>query len=92
MASFLTRVELHCATSADYDKLHAAMLALNFSKFIAGDDGSRYELPTAEYYCSGEVSAEQVKVLADQAAVSTGRRYWVIAAQYSYAAWTLQQA
>ena len=49
MARFTTRVELHGASSDDYERLHRAMEAGGFSRQITGDNGKTYRLPTAEY-------------------------------------------
>ena len=42
MANFTVRVELHQATGADYDALHAAMEQVGFSRLITGDNGQTY--------------------------------------------------
>ncbi len=50
MSRFTTRVELHNARSYDdYARLHAQMEGRGFTRTIQGDDGVRYQLPSAEY-------------------------------------------
>jgi hypothetical protein len=88
--SFITRVELHGATAEDYVRLHGAMTAANFHRTIVGDDGVQYQLPTAEYFSHGpDLTAPQVRHLADQAAQTTGRSSWVLVCQYAAGAWRL---
>ena len=89
MAMFLTRVELHSATGADYDRLHVEMAKQKFSRTIPADDGSRYQLPTAEYYSQGDLSVEAVRKLADVAIAATGKSAWVISVRWDMASWRL---
>lgn len=89
MAQFITRVELHGASGEDYSRLHAAMTARKFHRFITADDGQRYQLPTAEYYSHGEITKETVRDLASSAAESTRRPFWVLVTEYKSAAWRL---
>jgi len=49
MTSYMVRVELHDADGDDYADLHAAMEKQGFVRWIAGGDGSKDQLPTAEY-------------------------------------------
>lgn len=49
MAIFTVRVEMHGATGADYERLHAAMGARGFRRQITSDQRVAYDLPTAEY-------------------------------------------
>ncbi len=73
MAGFTVRVELHKATWDDYDVLHAAMEQKGFSRRIQGDNGQNYRLPWAEYSCFGNLSCEQIRDVAQQAANLTGK-------------------
>lgn len=75
MASFTTRVELHQASSQDYDNLHAAMAREGFSREIVAADGNWYQLPTAEYDRSAEMTIEQISSSAQTAANSIGKTY-----------------
>ena len=75
MPQFITRVELHSGTSADYNALHKHMVARNFHQFIIGDDGKRYHLPTAMYYSHGPYQTVQsVRDMAKQAADLTAKK------------------
>ena len=78
MAQFVTRVELHSATEADYVKLHREMEARGFSRTIPSSDGKRYQLPTAEYWFEGAFALTGVLELADSAASATGRSSWIL--------------
>ena len=62
MPQFITRVELHDATWQNYQTLHAAMEAENFSRTIQGSDESCYHLPTAEYVARAETSLHRMFV------------------------------
>lgn len=87
MASFTTRVELHGASSEDYDNLHAAMAQEGFSRFIRSGEGHWYQLPTAEYDRVAEMTAGQVSESAKRAANSTGKKSSVLVSQSSIRAW-----
>lgn len=91
MGTFLTRVELHSAIAADYERLHLAMAGFGFSRTIIADDSTRYALPTAEYVSQGEFTAEYTRELAKAAALSTGKTCSVISVIYTHAAWELPQ-
>ena len=92
MPKFITRVELHQATSEDYDTLHNEMAKRNFYRLIISDEGHHYQLPTAEYFASGELSAAQVREIARAAAGVTGRSCWVLVCEFNSAAWYLREA
>jgi hypothetical protein len=49
MTNYTVRIELHNADEDDYASLHAAMEDNGFVRWIAGKDGSKNHLPTAEY-------------------------------------------
>jgi hypothetical protein len=89
MATFLTRVELHGASGADYEQLHAEMAKLQFRRTVVADDGTTYQLPTAEYISNSELPIESVRDLAYVAVKATGRTGWVISVRYDVAAWIL---
>ena len=72
MAKFITRVELHGASSSDYEALHGFMAMLNFRRTISADDGCQFILPTATYYSFGDITAEDVRALATAAAYPYG--------------------
>jgi hypothetical protein len=71
MADFTTRVELHGATYSDYEVLHSAMQAEGFSRLILASDDKYYQLPTAEYDRSGNLTRQQVLQSAQRAAAKT---------------------
>lgn len=87
MAQFMVRVELHQAGGADYDRLHAAMEQTGFSRSITGSDGYRYQLPTAEYFASGNFTIDHVRDAACGAADTTGKRYAVLVSESIRHAW-----
>jgi hypothetical protein len=87
MASFTVRVELHYATEADYQTLHAAMERVGFSRFITSDDGITYHLPLAEYNREAGLSRSQVLESAKSAAAATGKTYAVLVTETSGRTW-----
>ena len=78
MAAFTTRVELHGASYADYETLHAAMGLEGFSRIIQGSDGVWYHLPTAEYVINANLTGAQVLANAQRAAGTTGKAYSIL--------------
>ena len=79
MTDFLTRVELHGASPADYATLDQAMIAADFSKTIRSSRGLVYTMPSATYFSRAfNMSATEVRNLAIGAANRTGRRYDII--------------
>jgi hypothetical protein len=79
---YMIRVELHGASYAHYEKLHAALAAKRVTNVIAGSTGAKYKLPPAEYVYTGTETIEQVRdavyrvaaqVLANPAVVVTER-------------------
>jgi hypothetical protein len=74
MAKFTVRVELHKSRSSEeYEELHTAMEKMGFSRTIQSDKGKEYYLPTAEYYCEGIFTIDEVRTTARSAANSTGK-------------------
>lgn len=92
MPQFITRVELHDANEEDYENLHKYMEQVHFSRTIKGSDGFLYKLPTAEYSCSGDVTASNVLDIAQGAARKTGKSYWVLVTEAQSTVWYLQKA
>lgn len=78
MAKFITRVLLKKADSDDYDNLYEAMRQKGFSKFISAGDGTKYELPPAEYSLEGSIDRGAVLDRATTAAKSTGLAYSIL--------------
>jgi len=87
MAIFITRIELHYANYSDYENLHAAMERNGFTRTIEGSNGTTYQLPTAEYYCSGNYTRDSVMSSAKAAAASTGKNYAVLVSQADGCTW-----
>jgi hypothetical protein len=63
------------------------MARRGFSRQIVGDDGRRYQLPTAEYEVQTLAGVESVRGLAAQAAQATGKTFAVVVAECSRTAW-----
>ena len=87
MPLFATRVELHGATEADYNRLHSAMEQRGFSRIITSDDGLRYHLPTAEYLNDHASSIQSALDAAVQAASMTGRPAAVLVSEAQRLSW-----
>lgn len=87
MADFTVRVELHQGTLADYQTLHAAMEQQGFSRFIKADGGQIYQMPWAEYTCSGNLSSVQVTDIARSAADTTGKANAIFVTEANSRAW-----
>ncbi|KLU14525.1 MULTISPECIES: type V toxin-antitoxin system endoribonuclease antitoxin GhoS [Xenorhabdus] len=88
MARFTVRVELRKADSTDYEKLYDKMKAKGFSKFITSDDGSKYELPPAEYnFISDSKSRNEVRDLAYNIAKTVNSRPAVLVTESEGRAW-----
>ena len=87
MAKFSVRVELHAASYADYEKLHASMERRGFSRTIKADAGKTYHLPTAEYDGGGDVTLQQVLELAKAAAAETGKTFEVFVTESAGRVW-----
>ncbi|MGI8961822.1 MAG: type V toxin-antitoxin system endoribonuclease antitoxin GhoS [Bryobacteraceae bacterium] len=80
MAKYTVRMELY-GTAPDttpYRLLHRAMEGNGFTRTIQSSDGLIYRLPTAEYNFEGDVSGEEVRALAKDAASQTGRHFGVL--------------
>jgi len=87
MPGFTTRVELHAASYSDYETLHAAMARRGFSRHITSDEGITYQLPTAEYDRSRELTAQQVLDTAKAAAAETGKSFEVLVTEARRRTW-----
>lgn len=85
MASFTVRIELHGGTGEDYNRLHAAMEAAGYKRYVAGTstDGTPgyWQLPTAEYDYSSGASAYQVRDHAKSIADTVKADSWCLATQ-----------
>jgi len=89
MSNYITRVELHGATYEDYEKLHAAMASAGFTRKVRADDGTIYQLPTAEYFVDSSLDVAAIRDAARAAANTTGRSSWVLAVKSDAMAWYL---
>jgi hypothetical protein len=79
MTDFLTRVELHDATSADYEALDLAMAGAHFATSIRSAQGVDYKMPAATYFSqSFNMSAVEVRNAAMVAVRTTGLRYDIV--------------
>lgn len=91
MAIFTVRVEMHGATSKDYDLLHERMAAKGFKRFLEGQDDSGgnglYELPTGEYDYTAEVTARDVRELVKGIAGSVKPGAWVLITEIKNRVW-----
>ncbi len=87
MTSYTTRVELHNASSADYQHLHAAMQAQGFSRTIVSDKGIRYQLPTAEYNLEGSLTRADVLARAKVAAAKVKPSFEVLVTESDGRTW-----
>ncbi|XXT16530.1 hypothetical protein WME94_40495 [Sorangium sp. So ce429] len=82
MYYFMTRIELHSATSDDYNTLHAAMEAAGFSRIVPADDGKHYHLPSGMYFLSSYADTEAtVRDRANAVASATGKSREVLVTQ-----------
>jgi len=88
MAKYLVRIELHHASTDDYEELHAQMANRGFSREITSGDGRTYELPTAEYVIRTDSNLQAVRRSAAAAAEATGRKFGVVVAEYTKSAWS----
>jgi hypothetical protein len=87
MATFTVRVELHDATSKDYDKLHNEMEREGFSRTVTADSGTEYWLPSAEYDRTGNLTRDEVRDSADRAAKKTGKKHAVLVTESEGRCW-----
>lgn len=93
MANYVARIELHNATYDDYETLHAAAARRGLLRTIAASDGKRYQLPTGTYVAANTaVTLEQAYAAAEAAATETGKRFWVVVADWGTARFSLQAA
>jgi len=91
MSMFMTRVVLHGVDgheSEEYEQLHAAMARKGFSRTIEASDGRWYRLAPAEYYRTGDMTAEQVHADAKAAAASVWSAYSVFVTVASSFLWS----
>ncbi len=92
MANYLARVELHKATSDDYDTLHEAMRKRGFSRFIFSGQNKKYRLPTGTYVATGSSwTLQQAYDFAIAGAADTGKSSWVIVVDWQNGQFSLEE-
>jgi len=88
MASYIARVELHQATSDDYQLLHGAMERRGYSRMIKGDNGIIYWLPTGTYDVADTTATlDQAHNAATSAAAETKKSSSIIVSLRGAASW-----
>ncbi len=87
MANFTTRIVLHGADGADYDKLYEEMEAEGFTDIITTVDGSLRKMPDGEYDIKGEFTKEQILDKAKRAAKKTKKEYAAFVTKSSGRVW-----
>ena len=79
MPKFMVRVALHdTETREQYDRLDDAMRKKGFSQELSGKKAA-YQLPSGEYWYSGDTTASEVRQVAASAAEGIGQGFGVIA-------------
>jgi len=92
MTNYLARVELHKATSEDYETLHEAMRKRGFARFIVSNEKKKYRLPTGTYIAEGSSwTLQQAYDFAVAAAADTGKSSWVIVVDWQNARFSLEE-
>ena len=91
MSDFTIRVELHNADSDDYEALHEKMNAKGYKKEIT-TDGKTYKWPTAEYVCSKDLSASEIRDDVLRIANSIKPKSDVLVTKSNGRAWSLSKA
>ncbi|WP_258086954.1 DUF2622 domain-containing protein [Xenorhabdus bovienii] len=87
MADFTVRIELHNATSSDYETLYDKMKTKGFRKTTLGERGN-YELPSAEYdYSSDTRNCGDVRDLAYDVAKSVKKDPSVLVTEAKNRSW-----
>ena len=87
MTSFVTRVEIHNGSAEDYLNLNTVMEAAGFSRAIQSSEGTAVCLPTGQYIGNGELTAGEVSLLAQSAALKTKKGFAVFVSDLNVAAW-----
>lgn len=78
LGNFLTRVAIRDGQPGDYDELDRAMHGRSFFRHIVGGDNTPYVLPPATYFSFGDLSATEVRDLANEAAKAVGKPHDVV--------------
>ncbi len=78
MSRFTTRIELHKASSSDYDILSKAMEDEGFEHTIKSGDAIEFILPEGEYIYEGIKSKGEILEKAKKAAVRARKSYSIL--------------
>ena len=78
MGNFLTRVSIRDGQPGDYDDLDRAMHDRRFFRHIVSGDNTAYVLPPATYFSFGDMSAAEVRNLANEGARATGKPHDIV--------------
>lgn len=87
MANFVIRVELHNATSKNYEDLAKNLAAIGIVDTIFGSDGRRYKLPPAEYYYTGGATLQHTHDLVTGVASKIVINYAVLVTESNGCMW-----
>ena len=92
MSLYLVRVELHSANETQYSTLHDRMSQHGFYRYILGDDGVIYSLPSAMYVKASTDNIITVRIdastIAGQVCPWISPNPEVLVVEYSVAAWS----
>ena len=90
--SFMTILELYGASASDYDVLNQRMEREKFFRQIVGNDGKKYSLPSYVYRSHGSLTADQVRTIAANVALLSGKPFSVMTFSWLDANWNLRDA
>ena len=89
---YIIRVELHGASYAQYEKLHAVLATKGVTNFIIGTDRVRYRLPPAEYSYQGNENPAQVLAAVTELAATVLPNPAVVVTEWKACTWRGLQA
>jgi hypothetical protein len=89
---FITILELYGASASDYDVLYQRMEREKFFRQIEGNDGKLYSLPSYVYRSQGSLTADQIRIIATNIALLSGKPFSVMTFSWMDASWTLRGA
>ncbi len=92
MKKYMTRVELHRANADDYTRLHQIMQAAGFSRQVTAGDGTKYLLPTAEYYAEASASVSDVGLFVQRQISQLNIPFWYVVSEVGSMVWQLNAA
>ncbi|WP_112197784.1 type V toxin-antitoxin system endoribonuclease antitoxin GhoS [Rahnella sp. NRRL B-41462] len=91
MAQFIVRVEIHSASSEDYESLHEKMKAKGYSREIQDGQGTWFHLPTAEYTATKSSNAFDVREEVRGIASSVKSGHFVLVTEVANISWWLSK-